>query len=402
MGSVAPLPFLQRITRDQRPESEQLLNVPNWVAGTVVSTLTSLRTDRKIKTILLHFRLRLTQPGVPTLRTAPPLLGTQLYSLIQQFVLRGTHLTLGAQSPIVMRGEMAAEYVAIFYPNWAPTFNLVNSAGGTNGRNGVISTTAAATVDVDAVLPIPLYPAGITAADAPFYCIHGPDWPGNLYMDITLADSSALAQAIAGGGTISGFGGVGNATIEILTERPLLTKNLMARIRPAITFRLDQFSQPTAAVQASGSGVDLLDLQVGKDTARIILKTGTQQAGQSGGVVTYGALSDTIVTRTFISLDNRQMGNSISNSDITLQDYAGRSTGRIIPVGYKLVDFIDTPGDSAANPKAAFQSSTLTAARKFQVSGDVTTVGSAIAEITQEMLYGQPQLLAPATAASGK
>lgn len=397
MGPVAPLPFLQRITRDSRPESEISINVLSWTAGTVISTPTSLRTDRKIKTVLFHVRLRLVNnAAAATLRTAPPLLGTQLYSLFQQFQFRGTHLTLGSQTPVVMRGELAAEYMAIFYPNYQPTFSVTNSAGGTNGRNGVVSATNNATIDVDLVLPVPMYPAGITAADIPFYCIHGPDWPGNVYIDITLADASAICSTAVNAPTITGFGGVGNATIEIATERPLLTKPLMSRIRPAVTFRLDQFSQPTQAVQASGTGVTLLDMQVGKDTTRVIIKTGTSQANQSGGVVTYGALSDGIVTRSFISLDNRQMGNSITASDLMLQDYAGRSIGRLIPVGYKLIDFIDTPGMGAANPKAAFQSSTLTAARKFQVQGDVTTVGSAICDIVQEMVYGQPNLLAPA------
>jgi len=399
-----PAAFLQRVTRDQRPESEFVLN---FTALAQVSTPASLRTDRKIKWYDLHFRGRITNGATgPTLRTAPQLLGTQVFSLIQQVTLRGQHLRYGAQTPIQCRGEFLAEYMALFLPNYIPQATFTNSAGGTNGRaaggvgaaaGGALSSTANATIDVDFVLPIPTFPLGISMSDAPFYAIHGPDWPGNLYMDILFADGTALATANPPV-LFAGYGGVGaSPTVEILSERCLIGKGLMTRIQPAVTFRIDQFGQPTATVTgAGGTGVDVLDLIVGKDTTRIIIKTGTGQTGQSAGVVAYIALSDGVLTRSYIALDNRQMGNSIANSDSVLQDYMARSYGRVIPVGYKLIDFIDGPGAGPSNPKAAFQSSTLTAARKFQLLADVTAAANQVCDVIQEMTLGVPNLLAPA------
>ena len=168
----------------------------------------------------------------------------------------------------------------------------------------------------------------------------------------------------------------------------------MAKIKPAIVFRVLNFQQPTATVSgASGSGLKLADLTVGNHTTRIFLKTGTQLASTTGGVVAYGSLSDGIVTRTFFSMDNRNLRFQNTNADSVLQDYVGRSYGRVTPVGYKVIDFMSSTGNGPANPKASFSSSKLTAARKFEVDGDVTAAANQIAEVVQEMLLGRPQLL---------
>ncbi len=395
-GNQAVRALLARVTRDQGPEFEQTLN---WANTTQLSTPTSLRTDRKIKFLDLHMRGRITVgAGAVTFRTGPSLLGgSPLFALIQQFTLRGQHFRYGAQSPIQMRGETAAEYMALLWPNWNPTIT-VSVNGGALTRGGALSGSANATNDFDFVLPIPLFPPDISPADQVFHSLHGPDWAGNLYMDIQTADVTALGvtlASIANGGTVTAFGSAaGTGTIDILSERPLVTKEYMAKIKPAIVFRVQNFQQPTATVSgASGTGLKLADLTVGKDTVRIFLKTGTQLASTTGGVVAYGSLSDGIVTRTFFSMDNRNLRFQNSNADSVLQDYVGRSYGRVTPVGYKVIDFVSSTGNGPANPKAAFSSSKLTAARKFEIDGDVTAAGNQIAEVVQEMLLGRPQLL---------
>ena len=398
-GAVTPdvQAMIARVTRDQGPEYEQTLL---FSALAQVSTPTAIRTDRKIKFITLHMRGRITNAGTgPTYRAPVTVLsagatnnGALLFSLLQQITVRGQHLRYGAQTILQQRGEAAAEYMALLWPNWTPIWTVTNSAGGTNGRSGALSATASATIDFDFVLPLPLFPPGLNAGDQPFYCLHGPDWPGNLYIDVLCADGTALATANPAT-TFAGFGGGGSPSIDILTERPLLGKDLMAAIKPALTFRISYTGQPTAAISgASGTGIKLTDLTVGKDTARIFLKTGTQAANNSAGVVTYATLSDSMVTRTFVSLDNRQLRFQNANADSTMQDYMGRSYGRVIPIGYKMIDFISGMGVSSAdNPKAAFPSSKLTAARKFELDGDVTAAANQIAEVTQEMILGRPQ-----------
>src|SRR5260370_29439684 len=143
--------LISRIRRDQGPEFEQTLLFANT---TQVSTPTSLRTDLKIRFFDFHTRARLTNSATPgTYRTGPSLLGTPLFSLIQQFTLRGQHLRYGSQTPIVMRGETAAEFMAIMNPNWVPRFS-VSVNGGALVQVAALSNTASATNDVDFVLPI--------------------------------------------------------------------------------------------------------------------------------------------------------------------------------------------------------------------------------------------------------
>jgi hypothetical protein len=385
-------PLLARITRDQGPEFEQTLL---FAPLTQVSTPTSLRTDRKIKWVDLHLRMRITNAGTgPTLRTGPSILGAAnsnvLFSLFQQVTIRGQHLKYGSQTIFQMRGEAIAEFLALLLPNYIPQY-AVSQNGGALTKFGALDVTLAHTNDIDLVLPIPLYPPDLSAVDAVMYCVHGPDWPGNLFVDLLFADGTALATANPPV-LFSAFGsGSGSGTIDILTERPLLGKDYMSSIRGAITYRIVFSQQPTAAVSAGGgAGIKLSDLQVGKDTTRIWLKTGTQGANESAQVIAYGALSDLITTRTFFSLDSRGLRFQNANGDPVFQDYMARMYGRTVPAGYRLWDFISNTGNGPANPKTAFGSSQLTAARKYELDADTVAAGNQIAEVVQEMVLGAP------------
>lgn len=385
-------PLLARITRDQGPEFEQTLL---FAPLTQVSTPTSLRTDRKIKWIDFHFRGRITNGGTgPTLRTGPSLLGANnsnvIFSLIQQITIRGQHLKYGSQTLFQMRGEAAAEFVALMLPNYVPQYS-VSANGGALTRFGALSTTLAQTNDIDFVLPVPMFPLDVSAADSVCYCVHGPDWPGNLFVDLLFADGTALATANAPA-TFTAFGsGAGSPSVDILTERPLLGKDYMSSIRGALTYRISFTQQPTTTVvSGGGSGVKIADLQVGKDTTRLFLKTGTQGAAESAQVVAFGSLSDLIATRTIIALDSRGLRFQNASGDPVLQDYMSRMYGRFIPTGYRVLDFIANTGSGPSNPKTAFGSSQLTSARKFELDSDVTQGANQLAEVTQEMTLGQP------------
>lgn len=400
-------PLLARVSRDQGPEYEQTLS---FAALTQVSTPTSLRTDRKIKWFQFHFRGRFTNAATgPTYRTPPVILSPAvataaagvtpatvavnsaiIFSLIQQITVRGQHLKYGSQTVFQMRGEAIAEMAALMLPNYIPQYT-VSANGGAAIRFGPFSAVATQTNDIEFNLPVPLFPFNCSPSDSVMYCLHGPDWPGNLFVDILCADGTALATANPPV-LFSAYGSASGApSIDILSERPLLGKDFMARIRGAITYRITYTQQPTTAVNSGGgSGQKLSDLTVGKDTSRIFLKTGVQGTGESAGVVAYGSLSDLIVTRTFFSLDNRGLRFQNTNDDAALQDYMARAYGRWIPVGYKMIDFVQPPGIGPSNPKASFGSSQLTAARKYELDGDITAAANQIAEVTQEMILGAP------------
>jgi hypothetical protein len=373
-------------SQDQGPEREPFNLL--FTALTQVSTPSSIRTDRKVKWIDVKFRGRVhVGAAVATYRAGPLALGTPLFSLFQQLTLHGDHLQFGNQQPVVINGETLAEFLAQNLKDYVPWFTV-------NGVKGAaLGTAIGANNDVEFVLPIPTYPIGISMQDANFYCLHGPDWPGNLYLDMSCADGTALGDA-AGNTTFTAYGSAaGSPSIDIYTERPLLSKALAALIHPAITFLIEKTQQPTAAVSAGGgAGSTLLDLKVGLDTTRIFSKFGTAQAGVSAGVSAFATLLDTVAQNTVISLDNRILRFQGANGDAALQDYLARSRQRTQHVGYREIDFISTPGDGPDNPKAAFLSSQLTAARKFQLVADVTAAAGQVASVVQEMTMGTPSL----------
>lgn len=401
--------LMSRVTRDQGPESEQSLL---FTGLKQVSTPTSLKTDKRIKFLDLHFRGRVSIAfgKTGTFRTGPAILqGSPLFSLLQQITVRGTHLTHGTQNPVVMDGEAIAQMNAIYLPNYCPRWtNSINGAA--PGLFTALSSTPGHTNDFDLVLPIPLFPLDIAPADIPFYCINGPDWPGNLYMDVACGDVTCLGVAIAdadnysatNGGITSYGSATGQGTLDILSERCLLGKDYAALIRPAITLKQGFYDQPTNAVTGSGgAGIKLLDLTVGKDTTRIMVIAGTLLASLSSGCTVFDSLSDDIVTRTFIQLDSRALRFQGALADPVLQDYTARQVGHQYPIGVRAIDFISSLGNGPANPKAAFQSSKLTAARKFELDGDVTSSANQLCLVVQEMTLGRPALLSAPQAANG-
>jgi hypothetical protein len=393
--------LMSRITRDQGPEYEQTLQ---WANTTLLSTPTSLRTDRKIAFFVLRVAGRITNGGSAVAwRTGPPLLGTWLFSLIQNFDIRGQHQRYGAQTPINMRGETAAEMFTLMTPNYEP-FYRVSINGGTPSAQA-FSNAANATNDFVFYLPIPLFPMGINPAEQSFWALHGPDWPGNLFIDVLTADPTAggvALSALANGGAVTAYGSSsGNGVIDILSERPLVGKTLAGNISPGITFRTTNYQQPTAVAQAGGaSGSDIFDANVGKDTSRFFVKAGTQLSGTSAGIVVYGTLSDAIFTQTFFSLDSRALRFQGANRNGALQDNMARAYGRTVPIGYTMIDFILNRAGGPSNPKAAFPSTKLTAARKFQVNADTTSASNQIAEVVQEYMLGRPSFSGVSPAAS--
>lgn len=376
------------ITRTQGPESEQQLI---FAANSVVSTPTALRTDRKIAYFYVQFMGRITNNnGAPTMRSNG-ILGSPLFNILQFLTVRGQHSVFGTQQPRYIRAVTMAEIMSMYYAGYSPSW-WTSQNGGALTKSGAYDTTSAHTNDVIITFPVPLFPLGIAANDIPSYCLNGPDWAGNLYMDIQCGDGTVLASANAPTSFTAYGSNAGSPSLNILSVRPLLTKNVAAAIVPAVDFLQTFFQQPTTVVAGQGgTGVQLSTLVVGRDTTRVISKFGTVVTPPTSGLSVYDTLSDAIATRTYVSLDSHPLPNRNSNTDYVLQDFQGLQTGRTQPQGYRVIEFIETLGQSSvANPRAAFPSSTLTAARKFEIDADITSASGQIAEVVQGMLLGAP------------
>lgn len=387
--------FLAKITQDQGPEFDQGI-VGGFVNMGNVTTANPFKTDRKIKQFMIKVRGRLTNgAGGAAYRAGPAILGTPLFSLLQQVTIFGQHNTFGAQVPIIVNGEdMAMMMAMVNGRGYTPAFwNSVN--GGPLILGQALSGAPNATNDFEFVLPIPTHPLGVAETDQVLYSLHGPDWAGNLNMTIQFADPTALGVPLANS-VLGQFGaGGGNAQVNIYTVRPLLGKDLMARIKPAITFRILDRQQLTQVISAGAVGANQLlrTLQLGKDVNRVYMRTGTVLAATTAGITVFGVDSDQIITQTFPSLDSRNLRFGGANSDLCLKEYLGQSYGVNVPLGWKVMDFINGTGVGAPNMKASFPSSNLTAARQWQLNGDVALVaGNQIGIVYQEFTLGQPDL----------
>lgn len=374
---------LKTLSRDQGPEYEQSLTFSRTAQ---IATPTALRTDRKIKYIMLNFRGRITvgASGV-SFSSGSPILGTPLFRLIQLFTLSGVHLVQGSQTPIVIRGETQQELNMLMNFNYSPLWTV----GGVRGA--ALSGTANATNDVEFSLAIPCFPMLSAMLDIAENCINGPDWPGNLYVSLTCGDETTLGVA-AGSVSFSAYGSAsGSPSIDVYTVRPLLKVPIMNAIVSAIPFRLSITSQPTGVVSSTGgSPADLADLFVGqKNTTRIAIKTGILQTSPalSSGMIAYASLSDAILDATQFSLDGRNL--RFNKHDLVFQDYTSLTYEHATPVGFRLIDFIDVPGSGSPNIHGQFESAKLTAARKFQVNSNVTVTANALCEVIQEMTLGK-------------
>jgi hypothetical protein len=393
-GSASGLTFrgvLQRLGRDQGVEYEQTLT---FNPAATVSTPTALRTDRKIKAVVIDWRGRITVGGsAVTFSAGSPLYSSPLWRLINQVTVRGVHLVQGAQSPFLVLGEDQEEMNYIFGINYTPLWtNSLNSGAVT--RSAALNGTAAETNDVEFVFILPLFPISSNQLDIAENCINGPDWPGNLYLDIVCGDGTALGVTAASVSFQAYQSATGSPTMDIYTVRPMLGVPLMNSITSAIPFRVRIGTQPSSAIITGGTGIDLADLFVGqKDTSRLIIKTGVLQTSPAltSGLVAYASLSDAELDATVFSLDGRNL--RFNRHDLPAQAYSSWALDRQLPVGFRIIDYVETPGSGTPNLHGRFRSSLLTAARKYQINSNATATANALASVYQEMLLGSGQIV---------
>lgn len=351
-------------------EPEQEFNVP-WTPGVTLQPI-ALKTDKMISFIVLRWRGRITSVN------AHATTADAVRYLIQEIRLSGQHAVFGAQTPIRIRAKTNSDLNRIHRVTYAP---------GDTGAVYPNPTVMGATYDLEAVWTVPLFPWGIPLNSAPLYSIKGPDWAGNLFLEIDAGDSTAIGGAAAADDTFSAFGAAGgNPTLFVSVVRPNITVDLMNRISPAITFK--SYRTLDAILGAAGvtfANQQILPLNIGKKMAAVHIQTGTLSATLSAGQRYYTAFSNAMVTRAFFSLDGKSVPNApYSGSD--QREFMNWLSGNPTLAGYLILSWIRQTG----NADAAFPAETLTAARRFEIDGDVTAAATQGGELVQEEILGSP------------
>jgi hypothetical protein len=215
--------------------------------------------------------------------------------------------------------------------------------------------------------------------------LKGPDWAGDLHLEFDTGDGTSLGTT-AGNITFSAYGsGSGNAQVMVSLIRPNMTVALMNAISPAICFK--SYTDLATLLQgATFVGQKIADLNTGKGTTRVTLKSGVLQTSVSAGVAVFASLSNNIITRAFPALDGKPLKNPYSNLEmIEYQNYFMKIDA---PTGYQVLDWIE-----GRNILSAFPSQGLTSSRRFEVDGDITGAANQGGERIQEELLGSPIIL---------
>lgn len=376
-----------------------------WQPATTIKSPAGLRTDKFITAIIMHWKGRIVIANAGPSHLTVDSLG----QLVQEVRLYGQHAVYGNIRPIVLRGGLIRMlnriYRVNYQPrdqqntgntqNWGQTGTVYAIAGkdGFGDFRGVLSGGAGyaqpvGTYDLEVFWTLPLFPLPMSLNLAPMYSIKGPDWAGNLFLEVDCGDATCLGESVANIAdvTFSAYGsGSGNPTLYVSVCRPNLTVATMNRLSPAITFK--SYKYLDSVLQGSNfTGQLITTLNIGKKMVGIHTESGTLFTTQSGRA--YSAYSDAMLTRLMVGLDGKDLVNINSGSD--QQEWAEWLGCNTMPVGWNEYNFTRESG----NPDSGFPAETLTAARRFEIDGDVSAAAGQGGVLIQEEILGSPQLSA--------
>jgi hypothetical protein len=361
------------LTRLQGPEQEQTINF------TPVSPLVlpaSVKTDKFIWGMQIRFHGRIATGG-----TGFTPLPNALWNLIQECRVYGTHAKYGSQVPYRLRGATIRDYSEIFGAGFAPTAVVLKA-----GTAGTFDGTASTNFDVDVIWTLIFPPGDIPLADQIVNgAFKGPDWAGDLHLAIDTGDGTSLGTTAANI-TFSAYNSAsGSPQMLVSLIRPNMTVDLMNAISPAICFKT-YVSLDTLLQGASFSNNLIAQLNTGKGTTRVILKTGTLKTSVTTGVEVFASLSDGIITLSYPALDGKPLKNPYSN--LEMREYGSYFYKHDTPSGYQVLDWIE-----GRNVLSAFPSQGLTSARRFEVDGNIVGAANQGGERIQEELLGSPVIM---------
>lgn len=370
--------LMGKLGRFSKPDQEQSVT---WTAGTTIKLPSALKTDKFISAVILrwHGRIAIANANLANSIVDPA------RNLIQQVRLYGTHVQFGSQRVIVGSAKM---------------FDMVNRTYGINYAPGDVQSAPFATpiavgnYDCDIVWTIPVFPQPMRMHQVPLYSLKGPDWAGNLYLEMDTGDYTSIGGTVAANVNFHAYGAAtGSPVVYVSVIRPLLTVPVMNEISPAICFRTSQYLDGVAqAVNLSAQKI--ASLNIGKRMAAFTMLAGTLQAGTTAGQRAYSAFLNTIISRWFASLDGKPLVNPYSGVD--QNEWAGWLADASVPAGIMATNFIH----ENMNPDCAFPAETLTSARRFEVWGDLTAAATNGLELLQEEILGSPTVSSAGAAAA--
>jgi hypothetical protein len=318
-------------------------------------------------------------------------------NLIQRIRVVGTHKRFGTREIVNLRGAtLYALEKKYSFGMAAPLVSNLPAAGA--------ATVASTNYDINFVIACPFVPRGIPKLQQMMFLVRNDEW-ATFDVFVTFGDATAVAKF--GAGQVVTFFDFGSASgtprVRFSVIRTILGE-ARGLIQPALLRR--QFL-PLSTILTSASLTDspIQDLDVGFKVIAYMVKTGVQDTTTTGGVNSYASLSDGIITRPKVKLDNVVIKDNIS--PLTARAYAllefgyGGSAGNAngaasgADTGYATLEFAE-----GHDLNTAFRGDMLNRSNKLQLAGDVTSAAAQQGEIVEEMLEGEPNLFAPSSASA--
>jgi hypothetical protein len=346
--------------------------------------------DKPLWGMLLECRYRVVTTGAVGVINAEGAL-----NFIQKVRVVGTHKRFGTREIVNLRGATLYELEKKYsFGMAAPLVSNLPAAG---------AAFAASTYDVNFVIPCPFVPRGIPKLQQMMFLARNDEW-ATFDIYVTFGDITSIGSAAQTTATFSDYLGGGSSRVRITVIRSILGE-ARGLIQPAV-FRRQFLPLTTVLTSASFTDAAIQDLDVGFKVCAYLIKTGTAVPGTTGGVLSFSALSDTIVTRPKIKLDNVVIKDALS--PLTARAYSllefgfGGSAGIApgapsgVDTGYVSMEFCE-----GHDLNTAFRGDMLNRSNKLQFSGDVTSAANQQGEIVEEMLEGEPNIFTPSSSGAG-
>lgn len=314
-----------------------------------------------------------------------------LPNLLQNVRLEGQHATFGNIVPISISG--ASAYTSPYLTqNGVGNETYVSKSGGaltlsarptcpqTSGFDGTVATH-----DVISIWSIPLTPyfgIGSTAKRwANSFLFMPGDWGDRLRLSLTWGDASALGNPTGATTAFTAFqSATGSPEVSVHLNYSILGPFQNAGPQGIVIRNEQLLTQFTAAATAS----IIMQLQK-RITSNLTIKSGTVTGtGSTAGVTTFTTLSDLILERTNIQVDNKM----IRQATINMAERArlDRMFSTFPAEGYLNLSFVD-----GQNPLLAYRGDGLPAGSLFNLVSDIlTTSANTRLAVTQEQIIGGP------------
>lgn len=345
----------------------------------------------------LHFVLRFRATFVNASQTINAAEAPQ--SILQRLRITGTHRVWSQLTPVDLTGATMFAWNRLFQNRGNSVYMSTN--GGAVQRLPDLSTPIQTLVpgvtfgkqndtydiEIHWDLPVgPMFPPSVKGPGIPFLW-YPQDWADTIQIQAFFGDASSFGSIRADGGAtgdveFTAYGSnSGSGTFSVYASYEILS-SVADAVQSAVIVRSTQ--QVTSQVSAIATFTQLQQLQKQK-TLNVILKAGQYfTTGLLPGVQVFEVLSDTLLARTQIVVDNKPIRNNQDN--MGQKEYMARQFSSMIPQGYLGFTF-----DESLIPLTYFRGDNLPGGSNFALMSDITETDSANAvEFVQEQVFGEP------------